>query len=342
MLNTIALYPFLILFYFKFIFITLLKTHTHTHTQKLLDQAQSLMRGHFQREMDAGAQIFRIILRKYCLKGVRSPWLIQMTDSTPVVSRSSDDTQDPIVYFVQHCLSILSRGIDHMESVHQALIHDPTQLQSMELGIPVQGILLVIRYALGEVVWSDIDASADQWRAVLSEMLRLKTRILESVAYVIAGERLPIPADHFTPNSLLPTPPSSSTGTAVVDCRGHVILDSDHADTTTEQLAVVNSWLATKEVGLSLGALISSVGLPLVSGLQSECAESQDTSQEKESESIEPLRSKRKPAVALLSIEQIELTGDAILNILLQLKHKGAIAKTQLGFQQICDRLLQV
>lgn len=46
------------------------------------------------------------------------------------------------------------------------------------------------------------------------------------------------------------------------------------------------------------------------------------------------------PSDALLDIQQLETIGNHFLEVLLKMKHNGAIDKTRAGFTALCNRLL--
>lgn len=46
------------------------------------------------------------------------------------------------------------------------------------------------------------------------------------------------------------------------------------------------------------------------------------------------------PSDAMLDIQQLETIGNHFLEVLLKMKHNGAIDKTRAGFTALCNRLL--
>jgi hypothetical protein len=79
----------------------------------------------------------------------------------------------------------------------------------------------------------------------------------------------------------------------------------------TGQLLTTCSWLSVKEVALFLGTLVTVVPLPTPSGHH------------------------------LISYQQIKAIGQLFLHILISTRHVGAIEKSYLSFQVLCQQLLQ-
>lgn len=79
-------------------------------------------------------------------------------------------------------------------------------------------------------------------------------------------------------------------------------------------------------MSLLLGTVIRKIPLPTSDEMRKSISNAAD-------ESIPP-------SDALLDIQQLETIGNHFLEVLLKMKHNGAIDKTRAGFTALCNRLL--
>jgi hypothetical protein len=82
------------------------------------------------------------------------------------------------------------------------------------------------------------------------------------------------------------------------------------------------------QVSLLLGTIIRKVPLP-----SNACSDLSEL----EGDSIDTVDSS---SDAVLDLEQLETIGNHFLEVLLKMKHNGAIDKTRAGFTALCNRLL--
>eukprot|EP00958_Prasinococcus_capsulatus_P004448 scaffold412_cov388-Prasinococcus_capsulatus_cf.AAC.22 len=99
-------------------------------------------------------------------------------------------------------------------------------------------------------------------------------------------------------------------------------VDGDDGLAPSSQILTVSCWLSMKEVALALGILTRRAPLQLV----------EPTEVSGVGNGVE--------AQSLLTFEQLTSIGEYFMNVLLRMKHRGAIEKTQIGFESLCERLL--
>ncbi|KAL3629156.1 hypothetical protein CASFOL_026378 [Castilleja foliolosa] len=93
-----------------------------------------------------------------------------------------------------------------------------------------------------------------------------------------------------------------------------------------EEIVMVGCWLAMKEVSLLLGTVIRKVPLPTSDEMRKAITNSTDES--------------GLPFNVMLDLQQLQTIGNHFLEVLLKMKHNGAIDKTRAGFTALCNRLL--
>ncbi|KAL7608134.1 hypothetical protein Lser_V15G13047 [Lactuca serriola] len=263
------------------------------------------------RESDAGSLTMRLIFRKYVLD---LGWIVN-TSSNVVFSSSSSSSDDndsktcsnsPVVEYVT-CL------IDWLQSAVEMGEHDLSDACKNSF---VHGILLTLRYGFEELDWSCDNVSG--MKCAFEKLLELIMRITSMALSVVSADAWHIP-DDMDEDDLVDVDDDSymwGEGNADVDAEketngSKLVQDVGPSD----QVVMVGCWLAMKEVSLLLGTIIRKIPLP-----------TSDIS--KDSDDV------------VLDFNQLETIGNHFLEVLMKMKHNGAIDKTRAGFTALCNRLL--
>ncbi|EFH54281.1 hypothetical protein ARALYDRAFT_324042 [Arabidopsis lyrata subsp. lyrata] len=198
----------------------------------------------------------------------------------------------------------------------------------------VHGVLLALRYTFEELDWnSNAVLSISEMRKELEKLLKLVTRITTLALWVVSADALCLPEDM---DDIIDDDSFFSN----VQDDAAAVLSEEHTSThpkpvhetvQSEQVVMVGCWLAMKEVSLLLGTIIRKIPLP-TSSLRP--LENGDTA------SAVPNDLVIGNSESLLDLKQLEKIGDHFLEVLLKMKHNGAIDKTRAGFTALCHRLL--
>ncbi|XP_010507456.1 PREDICTED: uncharacterized protein LOC104784082 [Camelina sativa] len=198
----------------------------------------------------------------------------------------------------------------------------------------VHGVLLALRYTFEELDWnSNAGLSMSEMRKELEKLLKLVTRITTLALWVVSADALSLPEDM---DDIIEDDGFLSN----VQDDAAAVLSEEHKSTfpkpvhekiQSEQVVMVGCWLAMKEVSLLLGTIIRKIPLPTCSLRPLENGNSA---------SAAPSDSVIENSELLLDLKQLEKIGDHFLEVLLKMKHNGAIDKTRAGFTALCHRLL--
>nr|KYP50857.1 Thyroid adenoma-associated protein isogeny [Cajanus cajan] len=195
----------------------------------------------------------------------------------------------------------------------------------------VHGVLLALRYTFEELDWnSDVVTSGiSELRHLLERLLALVVRITSLALWVVSADAWYLPEDMDEmldeDNLLMEIPYHEDMPSSENENNNS---KPSHDGRTSEQIVMVGCWLAMKEVSLLLGTIIRKVPLP--SNTCSNISELKGPSVDTAGFSSD----------SVLDLEQLKTIGNHFLEVLLKMKHNGAIDKTRAGFTALCNRLL--
>ncbi|KAL3696959.1 hypothetical protein R1sor_011035 [Riccia sorocarpa] len=301
--------------------------------ESLLRWAKTLASSPRVRESDAGALALRLIFRKYV---VELGWVVKVHPEPCVLRRtgSSENEAKSANMLVQYFDSLndwLQWGIeegdkDLLKACKQSFVH---------------GVLLVLRYAVDEVDWSSacVQASFGSFRVTFERLLALLLRVTSLALWVVSADALILKSKlHESPSG---NQDSDAGEVELTELNGAEAALDDEYDSDleeglapAEQIVMVGCWLSVKEVSLLLGTIARAVPLP-----GSSTGEGREESEEGENGQKGTTDSRN--ANVMLDGKQLEAIGSHFLQVLLSMKHNGAIDKTRTGFIALCDRLLR-
>ncbi|KAG0575047.1 hypothetical protein KC19_VG313400 [Ceratodon purpureus] len=287
-----------------------------TSIEQILYWAKGLVNSPRVRESDAGALVLRLIFRKYVLDLGWTVNVHTVTTSTGLDKGSAELGPDrvglAIAEYVESLNDWLEWGIDEGDK-------DLVKACSHSF---VHGVLLTLRYTMEELPWTSlaVQVGAQRLRMALHKLISLLLRVTTLTLWVVAANALNLPPDM-----------TSDTQAGVLDGIMDVNMDEESFEedgdgvAPLEQMIMVGCWLSMKEVSLLLGTVAREVPLPGSSA---------------EGDSTTSLSSEESTS-GLLNAELLEAMGAHFLQVLLAMKHNGAIDKTRTGFIALCDRLLR-
>lgn len=296
--------------------------------KKVIAWAMKLVCSPRVRESDAGALTLRLIFRKYAID---LGWLIEdpfhishLSSKSELVNgvNQSSKSKNPVILY-------LKSMIDWLDVVVRGGEQDLTKACKNSF---VHGVLLALRYAFEELNWnSDVTSSSiSEMRYLLERLLDLVVRITSLALWVVSADawHLPEGMDEMVDddNLLLEVPDHENEHTPSSEYENNNSKPS-HDNRASEQIVMVGCWLAMKEVSLLLGTIVRKVPLP------NACSDSSEL----EGASIDTVDCS---SDSVLDLEQLETIGNHFLEVLLKMKHNGAIDKTRAGFTALCNRLL--
>ncbi|KAL2950978.1 hypothetical protein AAZX31_19G020600 [Glycine max] len=295
--------------------------------KKLIASSMKLVCSPRVRESDAGALSLRLIFKKYVLE---LGWLIE--DSFKVVHLSSKSElvnevnqfnkfRNPVILYLKSMIDWLDAAVRDGEQ----------DLSKACKNSFVHGVLLALRYTFEELDWNSnvISASISELRYLLERLLDLVVRITSLALWVVSSDAWHLPEDMdemLDEDSLLMEIPDH-------ECMPSSEYENNnskpsHDGRSSDQIVMVGCWLAMKEVSLLLGTIIRKVPLP--SNACSDLSELEGPSVDTAGFSSD----------SVLDLEQLKTIGNHFLEVLLKMKHNGAIDKTRAGFTALCNRLL--
>ncbi|KAK9090712.1 hypothetical protein Sjap_023889 [Stephania japonica] len=284
------------------------------------------------RESDAGALTLRLIFRKYVLE---LGWFVGDSVKTVCFDRQSKllscstETSKSKFPVIEYILSLI-------DWLHASVEEGEKDLSEACKNSFVHGVLLSLRYTFEELDWnSDIVLSiTSEMRNALGKLLELVMRITSLALWVVSADAWYLPDDTddmVGEDALLSDMPVETT--VPRSSLEQDIKDLNAADSIRpEQVVMVGCWLAMKEISLLLGTITRKIPLPSCS--------SSDSIKCSDSVFKELDISSRETPDNILDFEQLEAIGSHFLEVLLKMKHNGAIDKTRAGFTALCNRLL--
>lgn len=302
---------------------------TPDKAQEAIMWAKKLVCSPRVRESDAGALTLRLIFRKYVLE---VGWKVNL--SLNVVSC--------------HLPANLPNGESHVYACHSPVVEYISSLidwllVSVENGEKdlseacrnsfVHGVLLTLRYTFEELNWNckTIMSNIAEMKLALVKLLSLVMRITSLALWVVSADAWYLPEnmedmdddDEALPlegpgKEVLPPPEVGNEETPKItrDVR------------SSDQIVMVGCWLAMKEVSLLLGTIIRKIPLPTSDVSQSGTLD------------VNGNNICMTSSEGMLDLKQLEIIGNHFLDVLLKMKHNGAIDKTRAGFTALCNRLL--
>ncbi|CAN4093737.1 unnamed protein product [Withania somnifera] len=279
------------------------------------------------RESDAGALTLRLIFRKYVLE---LGWVVNASsnDVSPQPLSKRPNWENKACNFAPPTIEYLRSLIDWLDAVVQDGEKDLSEACRNSF---VHGVLLTLRYTFEELNW-DSDAilcSISEMKVVLEKILKLVMRITSMALWVVSADAWYLPDDmeEMGDEALLlevPQEMDESIPTTYRVQNTQLVQEGRQI----EQIVMVGCWLAMKEVSLLLGTIIRKVPLP-----------TSDVS-ESGSQVVHETDLSNTTCDTMLDLKQLEVIGNHFLEVLLKMKHNGAIDKTRAGFTALCNRLL--
>ncbi|KAJ3677358.1 hypothetical protein LUZ60_003082 [Juncus effusus] len=269
----------------------------------IIKWAKKLVHSPRVRESDAGALTMRLIFKKYVLGFGSILEFSSEEDRLRCEVPEGSGKGNPVISYV-------SALADWLESVVEEAERDLTESCRKSF---VHGILLTMRYTFEELDWGSetVQLSGTEMRGVLGRLLGLIVRITALALWVVSADVWSMPFDMDDDEGeegfgeeLVPELEESGTKR-----------EGNGNGKPAEHVVMVGCWLAMKEVSLLFGTIIRKVPLP-------SSTNSNPTGTE------------------ILDLVQLETMGDHFLQVLLKMKHNGAIDKTRAGFTALCNRLL--
>ncbi|MCD7465293.1 hypothetical protein HAX54_000991 [Datura stramonium] len=279
------------------------------------------------RESDAGALTLRLIFRKYVLE---LGWVVNASsnDVSPQPLSKLPNGENKACKFAPPAIEYLRSLIDWLDAVVQDGEKDLSEACKNSF---VHGVLLTLRYTFEELDW-DSDAivcSISEMKVVLEKILELVMRITSLALWVVSADAWYLPDDLEEMGDdvlLLEVPHEMDESLPTADKVQNTKVVQEGRQ--TEQIVMVGCWLAMKEVSLLLGTIIRKVPLPTSDVLESG------------SQVVHETDLSNATSGTMLDVKQLEVIGNHFLEVLLKMKHNGAIDKTRAGFTALCNRLL--
>ncbi|KAL5582318.1 hypothetical protein UlMin_014760 [Ulmus minor] len=291
--------------------------------QNVITWAKKLVCSPRVRESDAGALTLRLIFRKYVLD---LGWIVKTSVNAVCSQPHTADGDDqilksPVMEYIGSLIDWLDAAVkegerDLSESCKNSFVH---------------GVLLALRYTFEELDFTSdaVLSSISEMRDLLTMLLELVLQITSLALWVVSADALSMPEDMdemVDDDAFLLEVPDEVDAVTLLseqeDKNSKQVLNSG----PSEQVVMVGCWLAMKEVSLLLGTITRKIPLPSNPETLHLGGPSFDL----------PLVS----SCAMLEVKQLETIGNHFLEVLLKMKHNGAIDKTRAGFTALCNRLL--
>lgn len=301
--------------------------------QKVIAWAKKLVCSPRVRESDAGALTLRLLFRKYALD---LGWIVKASSnvdcSRAQCELSNGDSvgsksMHPVMEYIQSLIHWLTTSVEEGEK-------DLTEACKNSF---VHGVLLALRYTFEELDWNSdaVLCCSSEMRNALEKLLDLVVRITSLALWVVSADAWHLSGDMddmVDEDGFMLDVTDEMVGTTASPECGENSLKEIQDTRASEQVVMVGCWLAMKEVSLLLGTIIRKV--PLSSESSPDISESGHPSFD--AASVPMMRE----SDGMLDLKQLEKIGSHFLEVLLKMKHNGAIDKTRAGFTALCNRLL--
>ncbi|KAK1423318.1 hypothetical protein QVD17_18616 [Tagetes erecta] len=270
------------------------------------------------RESDAGALTMRLMFRKYVLD---LGWVVKA--SSNYVSWLKKPTLEfPVVVYVTSLIDWLHASVEMGEK----------DLSDACRNSFVHGVLLTLRYTFEELDWNSTIVLSNVYgmKHALERLLELVMRITLMALSVVSADAWHLPEDveDLMNDSSYMWEASDEVDLPAPASEKETCPESEQDVGPSAQVVMVGCWLAMKEVSLLLGTIIRKVPLP-TSDVSMDCGPLSD-----------PHGDSSMNDNAVLDFKQLETIGTNFLEVLMKMKHNGAIDKTRAGFTALCNRLL--
>ncbi|KAK2655045.1 hypothetical protein Ddye_008097 [Dipteronia dyeriana] len=300
--------------------------------QKVITWAKKLVCSPRVRESDAGALTLRLMFRKYV---VEHGWMVKASgDVVCFHSQPEQANGDYQVCKSRHPMTGYIKSL--IDWLDVAVVEGERDLPEACTNSFVHGILLALRYTFEELDWNSdaVLSGYSEMRHALEKLFELVMRITSLALWVVSADAWYLPEDMDEmindDDFLVDVPDEVDDPTQSLEKEDKN--SKSVQDNRPDQVVMVGCWLAMKEVSLLLGTIIRKIPLPsndcsgsLESGIP--CSDAADVSVMSLSD-------------AMLDLKQLEKIGNHFLEVLLKMKHNGAIDKTRAGFTALCNRLL--
>ncbi|XP_044468270.1 thyroid adenoma-associated protein homolog isoform X2 [Mangifera indica] len=300
--------------------------------QKVIAWSKKLVCSPRVRESDAGALTLRLMFRKYVLE---LGWIVRVSDIVCLPLQPQQVNRDeqvcksrpPAIEYVKSLIDWLEVAVEEGEK----------DLSEACKNSFVHGILLALRYTFEELDWNSdaILSGYSEMRLLLEKLLELVMQITSLALWVVSADAWYLPEDM---DDMINDDSFLLDVSEEMDGPTQALEDEDKKSKPTEdvrssgQIVMVGCWLAMKEVSLLLGTIIRKIPLP-----SNDCSDSVE-SENRFSNAADV--SMTTFSVPMLDLKQLEKIGNHFLEVLLKMKHNGAIDKTRAGFTALCNRLL--
>ncbi|XP_024527150.1 thyroid adenoma-associated protein homolog [Selaginella moellendorffii] len=267
------------------------------------------------RESDAGALVLRLIFRKYvCELG----WRVSLHPEAEAV-QTKPVSGDQIVRYIESLNDWLEAGVLEGErNLVTACKHSF-----------VHGVLLTLRYTFSELDWiSDgVRTNVAGLRTACERLFKLLLKVTSLALWVVSVDALNLKEKEYEGlDEDVEDLHVSDSDDIEGDDDGIGGDDDASLLAPLEQMVMVGCWLSMKEVSLLLGTVARGAPLP-------GCSYNARTGNG-------VLQSLEESKFIMLESAQLEEIGQHFLQVLLAMKHNGAIDKTRVGFVALCNRLL--
>ncbi|XVF58263.1 hypothetical protein PTKIN_Ptkin07bG0050700 [Pterospermum kingtungense] len=300
---------------------------------KVIAWAKKLVCSPRVRESDAGALTLRLIFRKYVLDlGWRVRASVNVVCSHSQYASLNGDYQKcssvhPVMEYVKSLIHWLDVAVEEGEK-------DLAQACKNSF---VHGVLLTLRYTFEELDWNSdaLLCSISDMRHALEKLLELVVQITSLALWVVSADVWCLPEDI---DDMVDGDALLLDGLDEMDAPVPSIEQEDKSSksiwdvSSSDQIVMVGCWLAMKELSLLLGTIIRKI--PLHSYSCSGSLGSRHLSHDSIDASMTAI------SEGMLDLKQLEKIGNHFLEVLLKMKHNGAIDKTRAGFTALCNRLL--
>ncbi|KAL3629358.1 hypothetical protein CASFOL_026580 [Castilleja foliolosa] len=287
--------------------------------RKVVILAKKLVCSPRVRESDAGALMMRLVFRKYVLE---LSWVVR--PSCDFVSFCPEIELPKGAHCVSYLVSLVDWLLFAVEDAEK-------NLSEACKNSFVHGILLALRYTFEELDWDSnpFMQHSGEMRDVIKRLLELVMRVTSLALWVVSADALSLPdeMEDMEDDEAFPLEIMDE-----IDSSGQIsqveveVTKNDEDVGPSAQIVMVGCWLAMKEVSLLLGTVIRKVPLPTSDEMRKATNNSTDES--------------GLPFNVMLDLQQLETIGNHFLEVLLKMKHNGAIDKTRAGFTALCNRLL--
>ncbi|XP_038700975.1 thyroid adenoma-associated protein homolog isoform X2 [Tripterygium wilfordii] len=300
--------------------------------QKVIAWAKILVCSPRVRESDAGALTLRLLFRKYV---VELGWTVRASGNAVCFHSESKlvnadyqncESSSSVMEYVKSLIDWLNAVVEEGE-------RDLSQACRNSF---VHGVLLTLRYTFEELDWNSnaILSSISEMRRALEKFLELVMRITSLALWVVSADALYLPEDMDEmvedDSFLLEVAGEVDLATPSSEQESKISTNINGAQ-PSQQIVMVGCWLAMKEVSLLLGTIMRKIPLP-----SDRCEDSLELGSFCDAEDASVMS----VPDAVLDFRQLGKIGNHFLEVLLKMKHNGAIDKTRAGFTALCNRLL--